>query len=66
MKQLRLKPFIVLKYCLFIDFSVWVFKAAVQNIYFLKNMVFVSQAFSPLFGTAVAIALENTLPCPGG
>lgn len=28
-KQLRLKPFIVLKYFHFIDFSVWVFKAAV-------------------------------------
>lgn len=26
----------------------------------------VSQAFSVLFGTAVAVALENTLPRPGG
>lgn len=69
-EQLRLKPFIVLKYFLFIDFPVWVFKAAVHNLYFFflpnEKMVCVSQAFSPLFGTAVAVALENPLPRPGG
>lgn len=47
-------------FCLLI-YTVWVFKAAIQ-IFF----VFVSQAFSALFGATVAVALENTLPRPGG
>lgn len=69
MKRLWLKPCIVLKYLVFIDFPVWVFKAVIQitppppsN----ENVGCVSQAFSAIFGSAVAVSLENTLPHPSG